>query len=113
DGAGAFVSNMPSGMLIAYNHGDSASGTTGSAISEGTLEVRDPARQQQDVATLSRVPSRATDSVSPIFDKEKEQKRLQQVQLIGEIGTQAMDILRTQGQLDADKAARAELEARG
>ncbi|HBO7562685.1 TPA: adhesin [Pseudomonas aeruginosa] len=78
DGAGAFVSNMPSGMLIAYNHGDSASG-----------------------------------SVSPIFDKEKEQKRLQQVQLIGEIGTQAMDILRTQGQLDADKAARAELEARG
>ncbi|MCG3050686.1 hemagglutinin repeat-containing protein, partial [Pseudomonas aeruginosa] len=113
DGAGAFVSNMPSGMLIAYNHGDSASGTTGSAISEGTLEVRDPARQQQDVATLSRDPSRANDSVSPIFDKEKEQKRLQQVQLIGEIGTQAMDILRTQGQLDADKAARAELEARG
>lgn len=112
DGAGAFVSNMPSGMLIAYNHGDSASGTTGSAISEGTLEVRDPARQQQDVATLSRDPSRANDSVSPIFDKEKEQKRLQQVQLIGEIGTQAMDILRTQGQLDADKAARAELEAR-
>ncbi|WP_205577150.1 hemagglutinin repeat-containing protein, partial [Pseudomonas aeruginosa] len=90
DGAGAFVSNMPSGMLIAYNHGDSASGTTGSAISEGTLEVRDPARQQQDVATLSRDPSRANDSVSPIFDKEKEQKRLQQVQLIGEIGTQAM-----------------------
>ncbi|MFG9235423.1 hemagglutinin repeat-containing protein [Pseudomonas aeruginosa] len=113
DGAGAFVSNMPSGMLIAYNHGDSASGTTGSAISEGTLEVRDPARQQQDVATLSRDPSRANDSVSPIFDKEKEQKRLQQVQLIGKIGTQAMDILRTQGQLDADKAARAELEARG
>ncbi|MDA1403961.1 hypothetical protein PALA27_04394 [Pseudomonas aeruginosa] len=113
DGAGAFVSNMPSGMLIAYNHGDSASGTTGSAISEGTLEVRDPARRQQDVATLSRDPSRANDSVSPIFDKEKEQKRLQQVQLIGEIGTQAMDILRTQGQLDADKAARAELEARG
>ncbi|MBN0084559.1 hypothetical protein JTL67_34265, partial [Pseudomonas aeruginosa] len=63
DGAGAFVSNMPSGMLIAYNHGDSASGTTGSAISEGTLEVRDPARQQQDVATLSRDPSRANDSV--------------------------------------------------
>ncbi|WP_423811809.1 hemagglutinin repeat-containing protein, partial [Pseudomonas aeruginosa] len=113
DGAGAFVSNMPSGMLIAYNHGDSASGTTGSAISEGTLEVRDPARRQQDVATLSRDPSRANDSVSPIFDKEKEQKRLQQVQLIGEIGTQVMDILRTQGQLDADKAARAELEARG
>ncbi|MGV8617651.1 hypothetical protein ACV36Q_31445, partial [Pseudomonas aeruginosa] len=40
DGAGAFVSNMPSGMLIAYNHGDSASGTTGSAKSKGTREVR-------------------------------------------------------------------------
>ncbi|MDF3840230.1 hypothetical protein P3W55_00730, partial [Pseudomonas citronellolis] len=38
DGSGKFVSNMPSGMLVAYNHGDSASGTTGSAISNGTLE---------------------------------------------------------------------------
>ncbi|MDF3932064.1 hemagglutinin repeat-containing protein, partial [Pseudomonas citronellolis] len=86
DGKGQFISNMPSGMLVAYNHGDSASGTTGSAISNGTIEVRDTAHQQQDVASLSRDVEHANGSISPIFDKEKEQNRLQQVQLIAEIG---------------------------
>jgi len=113
DGSGKFVSNMPSGMLVAYNHGDSASGTTGSAISNGTLEIRDPANQQQDVASLSRDVEHANGSISPIFDKEKEQNRLKQVQLIAEIGTQAMDIVRTQGEINANKAAQDELHKKG
>jgi filamentous hemagglutinin len=113
NGADGFVSNMPSGTLIAFNHGDSATGTTSSAISKGTLDIRDPAKQQQDVATLSHDVEHANDSISPIFDKEKEQKRLRQVQLIGDIGTQAVDIVRTQGQINADKEARAELDERG
>jgi filamentous hemagglutinin len=113
DGANAFISNMPSGSLIAFNHGDSDSGTTSSAISNGTLDIRDPAKQQQDVATLSHDVEHANGSISPIFDKEKEQKRLRQVQLIADIGTQAVDIVRTQGQIDADKEARAELDKRG
>jgi filamentous hemagglutinin len=113
DGSGKFISNMPSGMLVAYNHGDSASGTTGSAISNGTLEIRDPANQQQDVASLSRDVEHANGSISPIFDKEKEQNRLKQVQLIAEIGTQAMDIVRTQGEINATKAAREELAKNG
>ncbi|MDD2050862.1 hemagglutinin repeat-containing protein, partial [Pseudomonas putida] len=83
-GSSGFTSNMPSGTLIAYNHSGSASGTTSSAISDGTLEIRDSAGQQQDVATLSRDVEHANGSISPIFDKEKEQRRLQQVQLIGE-----------------------------
>ncbi|WP_242486540.1 hemagglutinin repeat-containing protein [Pseudomonas sp. TH04] len=112
-GANAFISNMPSGSLIAFNHGDSDSGTTSSAISNGTLDIRDPAKQQQDVATLSHDVEHANGSISPIFDKEKEQKRLRQVQLIADIGTQAVDIVRTQGQIDADKEARAELDKRG
>ncbi|AGZ36588.1 MAG: hemagglutinin repeat-containing protein [Pseudomonas sp.] len=112
-GSSGFTSNMPSGTLIAYNHSGSASGTTSSAISEGTLEIRDPGQQKQDVANLSHDVEHANDSISPIFDKEKEQRRLQQVQLIGEIGTQVSDIFRTEGQLKADKEARAELEARG
>ncbi|KWU49529.1 hemagglutinin repeat-containing protein [Pseudomonas palleroniana] len=111
--ANAFISNMPSGSLIAFNHGDSDSGTTSSAISNGTLDIRDPAKQQQDVATLSHDVEHANGSISPIFDKEKEQKRLRQVQLIADIGTQAVDIVRTQGQIDADKEARAELDKRG
>ncbi|MCT6116344.1 VENN motif pre-toxin domain-containing protein, partial [Escherichia coli] len=58
----------------------------------------------------------------PIFDREKEQQRLQQAQLIGEIGNQVADIARTEGQIAGEKAkrdpaalnqARAELEAAG
>ncbi|MCP1701141.1 filamentous hemagglutinin, partial [Pseudomonas citronellolis] len=113
DGSGKFISNMPSGMLVAYNHGDSASGTTGSAISNGTLEIRDPANQQQDLASLSRDVEHANGSISPIFDKEKEQNRLKQVQLIAEIGTQAMDIVRTQGEINATDAAKEELARNG
>lgn len=113
NGSGAFTSNMPSGMLVAYNHGDSASGTTNSAISNGAIEIRDQANQQQDVASLSRDVEHANGSISPIFDKEKEQQRLQQVQLIGEIGTQAMDIVRTQGEIEAEKAAKAKLAEEG
>ncbi|WP_350404406.1 hemagglutinin repeat-containing protein [Pseudomonas sp. W17] len=109
-GADGFTSNMPSGMLIAYNHGGSASGTTSSAISNGTLDIRDPGQQKQDVATLSRDVEHANGSISPIFDKEKEQKRLREVQLIGEIGTQVTDIVRTEGQLKADQEASKELE---
>ncbi|WP_261239971.1 MULTISPECIES: hemagglutinin repeat-containing protein [unclassified Pseudomonas] len=112
-GSSGFTSNMPSGTLIAYNHSGSASGTTSSAISEGALEIRDPDQQKQDVASLSHDVEHANDSISPIFDKEKEQRRLRQVQLIGEIGTQVSDIVRTEGQLKADKEARAELKARG
>ncbi|MDD1149603.1 hemagglutinin repeat-containing protein, partial [Pseudomonas sp. TNT2022 ID357] len=112
-GADGFTSNMPSGMLLAYNHGGSASGTTSSAISNGTLDIRDPGQQKQDVATLSRDVEHANGSISPIFDKEKEQKRLREVQLIGEIGTQVTDIVRTEGQLKADKEASDELEKLG
>ncbi|SER49748.1 hemagglutinin repeat-containing protein, partial [Pseudomonas sp. NFPP19] len=112
-GADGFTSNMPSGMLIAYNHGGSASGTTSSAISNGTLDIRDPGQQKQDVATLSRDVEHANGSISPIFDKEKEQKRLREVQLIGEIGTQVTDIVRTEGQLKADQEASKELEEKG
>ena len=39
------------------------------------------------------------------FDKEKEQNRLKAAQLIGEIGSQAGDIARTQGQIIATRAA--------
>ncbi|MDD1151786.1 VENN motif pre-toxin domain-containing protein, partial [Pseudomonas sp. TNT2022 ID357] len=112
-GADGFTSNMPSGMLIAYNHGGSASGTTSSAISNGTLDIRDPGQQKQDVATLSRDVEHANGSISPIFDKEKEQKRLREVQLIGEIGTQVTDIVRTEGQLKADQEASKELKEKG
>ncbi|WP_318587225.1 VENN motif pre-toxin domain-containing protein, partial [Enterobacter kobei] len=50
---------------------------------------------------------------SPIFDKEKEQQRLQEVQLIGEIGSQAVDIANTYGETEGLKAARDALAKEG
>ncbi|HFJ4331531.1 Uncharacterised protein [Serratia liquefaciens] len=74
-------------------------------MSDGTIIIRDQDKQTQDVNDLSRDVEHANQTLSPIFDKEKEQKRLQQAQLIGEIGNQAMDIARTEGAIAATKAA--------
>ncbi|WP_244322052.1 hypothetical protein [Pectobacterium odoriferum] len=60
-----------------------------------SLLLRDTAMQVQDITTLSRDVEHANNALSPIFNKEKEQKRLKQAQLIGEIGAQVMDIVRT------------------
>ncbi|MWN88187.1 hypothetical protein GQN24_24770 [Escherichia coli] len=74
------------------------------------------------MADLKRDAAHANQTLSPIFDREKEQQRLQQAQLIGEIGNQVADIARTEGQIAGEKAkrdpaalnqARAELEAAG
>ncbi|MGK0665717.1 hypothetical protein [Serratia ureilytica] len=54
---------------------------------------------------LNRDTEHANDgSISPIFNKEKEQNRLKQAQLIGEIGGQTMDVIRTQGEIAGLKA---------
>ncbi|HDS1118220.1 TPA: VENN motif pre-toxin domain-containing protein, partial [Pluralibacter gergoviae] len=55
-------------------------------------------------STLSRDTEHAANGLSPIFDKEKEQRRLQEAQLIGEIGTQVADIARTEGKIAGEKA---------
>ena len=106
DTGGGFKGNMPAGMVTVGGNSGHAEGTTQAAVAEGTITVRDTANQQQDVAGLSRDTEHANDSISPIFDKEKEQKRLQEVSLIGEIGSQAADIARTQGELNALEEAR-------
>jgi len=108
-----FIGNAPNGMVTAYTHGDSDSGTTHSAISAGTIDIRNGEAQQQDVASLSRDVEHANGSISPIFDKEKEQRRLQEVQLIAQIGSQSMDIIRTNGEISAEQKARDELRKNG
>ncbi|AJZ89771.1 hypothetical protein VW41_12365 [Klebsiella michiganensis] len=111
------------GTLLAGMNGQGhAEGTTQSAVADGNITIRDRANQQQDVATLSRDTVHANGSIGQIFNKEEEQKRLQTAQLISEIGNQAADIARTQGEIAGLKAkkdpaaleaARAELIAKG
>ncbi|HDD8951454.1 Contact-dependent inhibitor A, partial [Escherichia coli] len=101
-----FQGNMPGGMISAGGHSGHAEGTTQAAVAEGTITIRDRDNQKQNLANLSRDPAHANDSISPIFDKEKEQRRLQTVWLISDIGSQVADIARTQGELNALKAAK-------
>ncbi len=101
-----FQGNMPGGMISAGGHSGHAEGTTQAAVAEGTITIRDRDNQKQNLANLSRDPAHANDSISPIFDKEKEQRRLQTVGLISDIGSQVADIARTQGELNALKAAK-------
>ncbi|BEO60055.1 hypothetical protein SMQE30_04780 [Serratia marcescens] len=99
------LTNTAGGMLSGANNSGHAEGTTKAGVSEGTLIVRDTDKQQQDVAQLNRDTEHANDgSISPIFNKEKEQNRLKQAQLIGEIGGQTMDVIRTQGEIAGLKA---------
>ncbi|HHS9508757.1 TPA: hemagglutinin repeat-containing protein [Raoultella planticola] len=104
-----FAGNMANGLLTGGNNEGHDSSTTHAAVSDGTLIVRNPGQQTQDTATLSRDVEHANQTLSPIFDKEKEQQRLKQTQLIGEIGNQVADIARTQGEINGLEKAKAAL----
>ncbi|WP_313656143.1 hemagglutinin repeat-containing protein, partial [Pantoea sp.] len=73
---GDFGGNMANGMLAGLSGSDSADSTTKSAVSDGTITIRDPLKQTQDVADLSRDVANANPGLDVIFDKEKEQSRL-------------------------------------
>lgn len=108
-----FAGNMANALLAGGGNSGHVEGTTQAAVSEGTLIIRDKENQKQDVADLSRDAEHANGSISPIFDKEKEQQRLQEVQLIGEIGSQVVDIANTYGETEGLKAARDALAKEG
>jgi filamentous hemagglutinin len=101
-----FQGNLPGGMISAAGNKGHKEGTTQAAVAEGSLTIRDKSNQTQDVADLSRDTEHANDSISPIFDKEKEQNRLNAVGMISDIGSQVADIARTQGDLNGLKAAK-------
>ncbi|MCT4716623.1 hemagglutinin repeat-containing protein [Enterobacteriaceae bacterium H18W14] len=102
---GQFAGNLANSMLTGGNSEGSAEGTTKSAISGGNIIIRDRDNQQQDVANLSRDTEHANGSIGQIFDKEKEQRKIQEAQLIGETGTQVSDIARTEDAISAAQKA--------
>ncbi|HDL6614355.1 TPA: hemagglutinin repeat-containing protein [Yersinia enterocolitica] len=106
---GQFVGNMANGLLVGANNEGHADSTTHAAVSDGSITLRDTDKQQQNVTDLSRDVEHANNALSPIFDKEKEQNRLREAQLIGEIGSQVSDVIRTQGDINGLKAAKEKL----
>ncbi|WP_258570061.1 hemagglutinin repeat-containing protein [Dickeya zeae] len=106
------LSNLGGLALAGANQSGSSSGTTYAAVSDGTLIIRDRAGQQQDVSGLSRDTAGANSgALNPIFDKEKVESRMQQAQLMSDIGAQALDIASTEGAIAATKAANEKVAA--
>ncbi|WP_235846309.1 hemagglutinin repeat-containing protein [Morganella psychrotolerans] len=111
-GAGSqLVSNLTSNTLVGVNNSGKESNTTHAAVSDGKWIIRDTENQKQDTADLSRDTDHAHTALNQIFDKEKEQKRLQQAQAIADIGTQVLDIYDTNARIDAMREATEKLKA--
>ncbi|MEY1425676.1 hemagglutinin repeat-containing protein [Morganella morganii] len=111
-GAGSqLVSNLTANTLVGVNGSGKESNTTHAAVSEGKWIIRDTENQKQDVADLSRDTDNAHTALNQIFDKEKEQKRLQQAQAIADIGTQVLDIYDTNAKIDAMREATEKLKS--
>ena len=76
--SGGYNSNNAPGSQFAggalptfVNMSGSASGTTRSAVADGTITIRDAQHQAQDVTGLSRDTENANGRIDKIFDKEK------------------------------------------
>ncbi|MCT8343381.1 hemagglutinin repeat-containing protein, partial [Photorhabdus kleinii] len=106
---GQVLNNLAVNALTGSNNQGHDSSITHAAVSDGNLIIRDKAHQTQDIANLSRDTDNAANVLSPIFDKEKEQQRLKQAQLIGELSAQMTEIAGTEGKIIATQAAKAKL----
>lgn len=94
--------------IIGIGVHDDASGTTHSAIADGTITIRDKENQQQDVAALSRDTDKANGHIDKIFDKEKIQEQQELAGLFGQMANQTAGDLGAQmgwGEYSAEKAA--------
>ncbi|HCR4018938.1 TPA: hemagglutinin repeat-containing protein [Morganella morganii] len=109
---GNLISNMGSALAMGGNKKESSHNTTHAAVSDGKWIIRDTEHQTQDVATLSRDTENAHSALNKIFDKEKEQNRVKEQQLLGEIGVQATDIARTEATIRATEKAKADFDIR-
>ncbi|WP_261821318.1 hemagglutinin repeat-containing protein, partial [Pragia fontium] len=99
------------GVPIVVAYGDKDSSTTHAAISEGKMTIRDKDKQQQDVATISRDTDNAANTLDKIFDREKEQNRLEAINIAGQIGQQVTTIATNYGTMKAQDEAKASMEA--
>ena len=105
DIAGNFLTNASSALINGSGNSGKSDNTTHAAVSQGEITVRDTANQQQNVDDLSRDTDHAHQKLDTIFDKEKEQKRFAQAQLIAELAQQVTDIAFTEAKIAATQHA--------
>nr|WP_249042837.1 hemagglutinin repeat-containing protein [Pantoea stewartii] len=87
-GISASTSGMPSAGLTQVKAG--ADSVTHSAVSAGTIDIRDPASQKQDLATLSRDTDSASRALSDHFNAQKVQDNLDVQREMTALGQQAI-----------------------
>lgn len=83
------------------NANGNASGTTHSAVADGSIVVRDQENQKQDLNDLSRDTENANGHIDKIFDKEKTEQNQALAQAISEVGVQTMQNVGQQMQINA------------
>ena len=106
-GGGNEDNKMSGGAIpTSANTHASASGTTRSAVADGTITVRNGQAQTQNVADLSRDTDNANGHIDKIFDKDKVAKKLEFAQGVQELGQ------RVAGDVSSYKMQAAENETR-
>ncbi|EBO4815136.1 filamentous hemagglutinin [Salmonella enterica] len=104
------LTNMATNTLSGVNTSGHDSSTTHAAVSDGSLIVRNTADQTQDISALSRDTDHAANGLSPVFDKEKVQRQLQQAQMVSDISSQILDIYNTHEAVSANRKATKEMQ---
>ncbi|CAM3571751.1 hemagglutinin repeat-containing protein [Rahnella victoriana] len=104
------VRHNAGGVLpVMTNASGSASGTSRSAVADGSITVRDTGQQTQDVSTLSRDTENANGHIDKIFDKQKIEENQAVAQAISQVGVQTMQNVVMQAQVNARSDALARL----
>ncbi|EEM8546713.1 filamentous hemagglutinin N-terminal domain-containing protein [Salmonella enterica] len=104
------LTNMATDTLSGVNTSGHDSSTTHAAVSDGSLIVRNTADQTQDISALSRDTDHAANGLSPVFDKEKVQRQLQQAQMVSDISSQILDIYNTHEAVSATRKVTKEMQ---
>lgn len=82
-------------MPTSYNKEGNEQSITHSAVSEGTIIIHNENEQKQDINELSRDTEHASNELKHIFDKEKEQSKIDQTRLVSEISGETLTMLNT------------------
>jgi hypothetical protein len=107
--AGVSSSGMPS-MPTSRNKNESEHSTTHSAVSEGTIIIRNKDTQKQDINELSRDTEQANNELKHIFNKQKEQDIIDQTHLVSEIGGETLTMLNHIDRIRAESKAKEAVE---
>ncbi|WP_218059422.1 VENN motif pre-toxin domain-containing protein, partial [Gilliamella sp. Bim1-2] len=97
-------------MPTSRNKNESEQSTTHSAVSEGTIIIRNKDDQKQDINELSRDTEQANNELKHIFNKQKEQDIIDQTQLVSEIGGETLTMLNHIDRIKAESKAKEAVE---